>query len=244
MSAPSTGTTTSSRGPGPTSQQRQTRTNPSRASRTANRSLYPGQPLYGMGHNPPLTGNEPPYYGFQIAASTASAAAVPGGGGRAIAAGMGAAAAAGSAVDTASAAAAGAANIAAAAATAAATAAGGSGSAGQRLAAEPIPLNGGMINGIPLPGPGQTPQAMYPAITHFTDAITALPKEFQRHASLLKEVDSKAWRLEEMLSQQLDGASKSTPFAAIVDDYLDQSVAGPEVRVTFIFFLMSFRSEN
>ncbi|KAI5296911.1 hypothetical protein KEM56_005244 [Ascosphaera pollenicola] len=85
-----------------------------------------------------------------------------------------------------------------------------------------------MINGIALPGPGQTPQAMYPAITHFTDAITALPREFQRHASLLKEVDSKAWRLEEVLSQQLDSASQTTPFAALVDDYLEESVSAPQ----------------
>ncbi|KAI5294969.1 hypothetical protein KEM52_002716, partial [Ascosphaera acerosa] len=68
--------------------------------------------------------------------------------------------------------------------------------------ASQAPLTGGLLNDhIPLPGPGQVPETMYPAITHFTDAITALPREFQRHASLLKEVDSKAWRLEDMLAQ-------------------------------------------
>ncbi|EEH08094.1 PHD finger domain-containing protein [Histoplasma capsulatum G186AR] len=60
------------------------------------------------------------------------------------------------------------------------------------------------------------PHGLYPAITHFTDAITALPKEFRRHASLLKEVDGKAWALEEALSKQLDAATASTPYAKLM----------------------------
>ncbi|EDN03669.1 predicted protein [Histoplasma mississippiense (nom. inval.)] len=60
------------------------------------------------------------------------------------------------------------------------------------------------------------PHGLYPAITHFTDAITALPKEFRRHASLLKEVDGKAWALEEALSKQLDAATASTPYAMLM----------------------------
>lgn len=43
----------------------------------------------------------------------------------------------------------------------------------------------------------------YPAITHFTDAITALPRDFRRHTSLLKEVDAKAWALEENVQKLL-----------------------------------------
>ncbi|KAF7586596.1 hypothetical protein BBP40_008641 [Aspergillus hancockii] len=49
----------------------------------------------------------------------------------------------------------------------------------------------------------------YPALTHFTDAITALPREFRRHNSLLKEVDAKAWALEDNLMQLLKDSSES-----------------------------------
>jgi hypothetical protein len=45
---------------------------------------------------------------------------------------------------------------------------------------------------------------MYPAITHFADAISALPREFRRHQSLLKEVDAKAWANEESLQNILE----------------------------------------
>ncbi|KAJ5089435.1 Zinc finger PHD-finger [Penicillium argentinense] len=55
------------------------------------------------------------------------------------------------------------------------------------------------------------PHGFYPALTHFTDAITALPHEFRRHNSLLKEVDAKAWALEENLLQLLKDASESQP---------------------------------
>ncbi|KAE8144830.1 hypothetical protein BDV25DRAFT_165975 [Aspergillus avenaceus] len=48
----------------------------------------------------------------------------------------------------------------------------------------------------------------YPALTHFTDAITALPREFRRHNSLLKEVDAKAWALEDNLVQLLKTSSE------------------------------------
>jgi hypothetical protein len=53
------------------------------------------------------------------------------------------------------------------------------------------------------------PHGFYPALTHFTDAITALPREFRRHNSLLKEVDAKAWALEENLLQLLMASSES-----------------------------------
>ncbi|GKZ30947.1 hypothetical protein AbraIFM66950_010721 [Aspergillus brasiliensis] len=61
--------------------------------------------------------------------------------------------------------------------------------------------------------PSATPVAhgFYPALTHFTDAITALPREFRRHNSLLKEVDAKAWALEDNLLQLLRSASESQP---------------------------------
>ncbi|KAI9932974.1 hypothetical protein MW887_009228 [Aspergillus wentii] len=53
------------------------------------------------------------------------------------------------------------------------------------------------------------PHGFYPALTHFTDSITALPREFRRHNSLLKEVDAKAWALEENLLQLLKVSSES-----------------------------------
>ncbi|KAL4888321.1 hypothetical protein BDV59DRAFT_188816 [Aspergillus ambiguus] len=55
------------------------------------------------------------------------------------------------------------------------------------------------------------PHGFYPALTHFTDTITALPREFRRHNSLLKEVDAKAWALEDTLLQLLKASSESPP---------------------------------
>ncbi|KAK2731801.1 hypothetical protein FQN57_003162 [Myotisia sp. PD_48] len=51
------------------------------------------------------------------------------------------------------------------------------------------------------------PNGMYPGVTHFSDAIDALPREFRRHNSLLNEVDGKSWALEEQLPQLLNVAS-------------------------------------
>ncbi|OJD15589.1 hypothetical protein AJ78_04179 [Emergomyces pasteurianus Ep9510] len=74
----------------------------------------------------------------------------------------------------------------------------------------------GASAGLESSGAHNVPHGLYPAITHFTDAITALPKEFRRHASLLKEVDGKAWALEEALAKQLDAATASTPYAKLM----------------------------
>ncbi|KYK55681.1 hypothetical protein DCS_07645 [Drechmeria coniospora] len=55
------------------------------------------------------------------------------------------------------------------------------------------------------PGGGRDGQAsdqaidIFPAITHFSDTITALPKELVRHFTLLKEVDAKLFAPEEQL---------------------------------------------
>jgi len=51
---------------------------------------------------------------------------------------------------------------------------------------------------------------IFPAITHFADAITALPKELVRHFTLLKEVDAKVYAPEEQL-HRLVGEVLSTP---------------------------------
>ena len=48
-----------------------------------------------------------------------------------------------------------------------------------------------------------------PAITHFTDAITALPKEMIRHYTMLKEVDAKTHGPEALLGQYLNTALKA-----------------------------------
>ena len=47
------------------------------------------------------------------------------------------------------------------------------------------------------------PANIYPAVQHLADAITALPREYRRHTSLLKEVDAKAWQLEANLQTVL-----------------------------------------
>lgn len=55
------------------------------------------------------------------------------------------------------------------------------------------------------------PIEIFPAITHFADAITALPKELVRHFTLLKEVDAKIFAPEEDLSKLVDAALNATP---------------------------------
>lgn len=51
-----------------------------------------------------------------------------------------------------------------------------------------------------LGGPvGDQPIDIFPAITHFADTITALPKELVRHFTLLKEVDAKIFAPQEQL---------------------------------------------
>ena len=49
----------------------------------------------------------------------------------------------------------------------------------------------------------------YPAITHFTDSIDALPKEMIRNYTMLKEVDAKIFAPEEGLRQMVSAALKS-----------------------------------
>jgi hypothetical protein len=49
----------------------------------------------------------------------------------------------------------------------------------------------------------------FPAITHFTDSISALPREMIRHETMLKEVDAKMCGPEEMLKQLVNAALKA-----------------------------------
>lgn len=55
------------------------------------------------------------------------------------------------------------------------------------------------------------PIDIFPAITHFTDAVQSLPKDLVRHFTLLKEVDAKIFAPEETLFQLVDAALKSSP---------------------------------
>lgn len=55
------------------------------------------------------------------------------------------------------------------------------------------------------------PIDIFPAITHFTDAITSLPKDLVRHFTLLKEVDAKIFQPEEKLFQLVGDALQSHP---------------------------------
>jgi hypothetical protein len=56
-----------------------------------------------------------------------------------------------------------------------------------------------------LEGPEQAVE-IFPAITHFADAITALPKELVRHFTLLKEVDAKIFAPEDDLGRLVEAA--------------------------------------
>ena len=69
------------------------------------------------------------------------------------------------------------------------------------------------------------PPGMYPAITHFTDAISALPREFRRHQSLLKEVDAKAWANEESLQNILEQCLADTRATSYETALAAQSLA-------------------
>ncbi|KAI1741152.1 hypothetical protein F4680DRAFT_82167 [Xylaria scruposa] len=65
------------------------------------------------------------------------------------------------------------------------------------------PLGGGRSHDQPID--------IFPAITHFTDAITSLPKDLVRHFTLLKEVDAKIFAPEQTLFKFIDAALKSSP---------------------------------
>jgi len=60
----------------------------------------------------------------------------------------------------------------------------------------------------------------FPAITHFTDAVDALPREVMRHFSLMKEVEAKAFAPDEDLLTSARQFSKATMTQS--DDQLSQ----------------------
>lgn len=57
----------------------------------------------------------------------------------------------------------------------------------------------------------EQPIDIFPGVTHFADAITALPKELVRHFTLLKEVDAKVFAPQEQLFQFVQDALDSPP---------------------------------
>ncbi|OAQ80021.1 PHD finger domain-containingprotein (Ing1) [Purpureocillium lilacinum] len=56
---------------------------------------------------------------------------------------------------------------------------------------------------------GDQPIDIFPAITHFADTITALPKELVRHFTLLKEVDAKLFGPEDQLFKLVEQAANA-----------------------------------
>ncbi|EEU47978.1 uncharacterized protein NECHADRAFT_75096 [Fusarium vanettenii 77-13-4] len=58
-------------------------------------------------------------------------------------------------------------------------------------------------------GGGDQPIDIFPAITHFADCVTALPKELVRHFTLLKEVDAKLFAPEEQLFRLVAAAANA-----------------------------------
>jgi hypothetical protein len=69
----------------------------------------------------------------------------------------------------------------------------------------------GSLGGLDSPPSLDQPVEIFPAITHFADAITALPKELVRHFTLLKEVDAKIFAPEEDLAKLVDAALNAPP---------------------------------
>ena len=76
-----------------------------------------------------------------------------------------------------------------------------------RTATNPVPSRGSV--GGPQDNGLVTNPGFCPAITHFTDSITALPKEMVRHYTMLKEVDAKVQGPEEIVKELVNAALRS-----------------------------------
>ncbi|QSZ29409.1 hypothetical protein DSL72_003923 [Monilinia vaccinii-corymbosi] len=74
----------------------------------------------------------------------------------------------------------------------------------------PLGPRGSIGGGDGVPNAEQTVE-IFPAITQFADAISALPKELVRHFTLLKEVDAKVFGPEEELARLVDIALNTPP---------------------------------
>ncbi|KAM3566435.1 hypothetical protein ARSEF4850_000577 [Beauveria asiatica] len=78
----------------------------------------------------------------------------------------------------------------------------------------------------PASGPvGDQPIDIFPAITHFADTMTALPKELVRHFTLLKEVDAKIFAPQEHLFKLVSAATQASLPGAYSNNEAASSVA-------------------
>lgn len=87
------------------------------------------------------------------------------------------------------------------------------------------------------------PPAFFPAITHFTDCIAALPKEVIRQFTLLKEVDAKACGPEETLAQLTDLALR-TPIPSHKQAASTTEKAGESTDITTTGIGVSATADN
>ena len=76
------------------------------------------------------------------------------------------------------------------------------------------------VSGDAQDGANEESPGFFPAITHFTDCITALPKEMIRHYQMLKEVDAKIYGPEEKLGQLLSAGLRA-PMVRPVEFQMD-----------------------
>lgn len=86
------------------------------------------------------------------------------------------------------------------------------------------------------------PDDIYPGITHFTDTIGAIPREFRRHESLLKEVDGKSWVLEDKLPALVGNAAEQVmrPSRMGVRPGEESTHPSKIVSLTDLFYFFSF----
>ena len=79
-----------------------------------------------------------------------------------------------------------------------------------RSATRPLVGRGSLSGPVDNGGNANPAHGFFPAITHFTDSITALPKEMIRHYTMLKEIDAKIYGPEDAL-KQLVSTALNTP---------------------------------
>ena len=79
-----------------------------------------------------------------------------------------------------------------------------------RVASSSLQAQGGASAPTPDSDPNATP-GFFPALTHYSDAIAALPKEMIRHNTMLKEVDAKIYGPEARLTELVNVALKNPP---------------------------------
>ncbi|MBE3099698.1 MAG: hypothetical protein IMZ44_21490, partial [Planctomycetes bacterium] len=86
--------------------------------------------------------------------------------------------------------------------------------------------NGSRRDSVGGPASGGQPIDIFPGVTHFADAIAALPKELVRHLTLLKEVDAKSSAPEQQL-QDLVQACLDSPLPQPKTDADAASASSP-----------------